>query len=232
MPTAMITGAARGIGRGIAERLVAEGWEVLALDVSFEEEAPGRRVICDVSDEASVAAAFEACAEELGEGLDLLVNNAGLAGPVSGPVENLSLEDWNRWIGVNLTGTFLMVREAVPFLREARGAVVNLSSTRARMAEPDTEAYCASKGGIEGLTQALAVSLGPEIRVNAVAPGWIVTGDWQALSQADHAQHPAGRAGRVEDIAETVFWLARAGFVTGQVVTVDGGMTRKMIYLD
>ncbi len=232
MPTAIVTGAARGIGRGIAGRLVADGWEVAALDLSFEGDVGGRAVVCDVSDEVSVASAFDSLADMLADGLDLLVNNAGVAGPESGPVEDLSLEDWNRWIGVNLTGTFLMVRAAVPFLRQARGSVVNLSSTRARMAEPDTEAYCASKGGVEGLTQALAVSLGPEVRVNAIAPGWIVTEGWDDLRAVDHAQHPAGRAGRVDDIAGTVVWLAGAGFVTGQVVTVDGGMTRKMIYAE
>ncbi len=232
MPTAIVTGAARGIGRGIAGRLVADGWEVAALDLWFEGDAAGRSVVCDVSDETSVASAFDSLADVLADGLDLLVNNAGVAGPESGPVEDLSLEDWNRWIGVNLTGTFLMVRAAVPFLRQARGSVVNLSSTRARMAEPDTEAYCASKGGVEGLTQALAVSLGPEVRVNAIAPGWIVTEGWDGLRAVDHAQHPAGRAGRVDDIAGTVVWLAGAGFVTGQVVTVDGGMTRKMIYAE
>ncbi len=232
MPTAIVTGAARGIGRGIAGRLVAGGGEVAALDLWFEGDAAGRSVVCDVSDETSVASAFDSLADVLADGLDLLVNNAGVAGPESGPVEDLSLEDWNRWIGVNLTGTFLMVRAAVPFLRQARGSVVNLSSTRARMAEPDTEAYCASKGGVEGLTQALAVSLGPEVRVNAIAPGWIVTEGWDDLRAVDHAQHPAGRAGRVDDIAGTVVWLAGAGFVTGQVVTVDGGMTRKMIYAE
>ncbi|EBA09601.1 SDR family oxidoreductase [Sagittula stellata] len=232
MPTAIVTGAARGIGRGIADRLVADGWQVAALDLSFEGDVAGRPVVCDVSDEASVAAAFADLSDMLSGGLDLLVNNAGVASPVSGPVEDLSLDGWNRWIGVNLTGTFLMVRAAVPFLRQARGSVVNLSSTRARMAEPDTEAYCASKGGVEGLTQALAVSLGPEVRVNAIAPGWIVTDGWDELRPEDHAQHPAGRAGRVGDIADSVVWLAGAGFVTGQVVTVDGGMTRKMIYAE
>lgn len=231
----MVTGAARGIGRGICQRLLAEGWQVLALDLSFDAETGDEaltQVICDVSDELSVADAFEVCARALAPGLDLLVNNAGVAGPDNGPIENLSLEGWTRWIGVNLTGAFLMVRSAVPHLRRAGGAVVNMSSTRAGMAEPNTEAYCASKGGIEGLTQALAVSLGPQVRVNAIAPGWIVTGDPEALRPEDHAQHPVGRAGRVQDIAEAVLYLSGAGFTTGQVLTVDGGMTRKMIYLD
>lgn len=230
--TAIVTGAGRGIGRGVAERLCAEGWLVAALDLSFDGAAPGKPVVCDVSDEAQVRAAVEGLSDMLGQGLGLLVNNAGLAGASSGPVESLALEDWNRRLAVNLTGPFLMVKHTVPHLRAAGGTVVNISSTRARMSEPNSESYAASKGGIEALSHALAMSLGPEVRVNAIAPGWIATGDRSALSEADHAQHPAGRVGRVEDIADAVLYLAGAGFVTGQVLTVDGGMTRKMIYVE
>ncbi|MFN4186336.1 MAG: SDR family oxidoreductase, partial [Hyphomonas sp.] len=106
----------------------------------------------------------------------------------------------------------------------------NMASTRAFMSEPETEAYAASKGGLVALTHALAVSLGPKIRVNAIAPGWIAAPE--GLSESDHAQHPVGRVGRAEDIAKAVLYLVEAGFVTGQVLTVDGGMTRKMIYAD
>jgi NAD(P)-dependent dehydrogenase (short-subunit alcohol dehydrogenase family) len=211
----------------VAARLEAEGWEVVRLDLQA-----GRNITaCDVSDEASVAAAFEGLRDFLAPGLDLLVNNAGVAQAQSGPVEDLSLADWNRWIGTNLTGAFLMARAAVPHLRRARGAVVNVTSTRAMMSEPDSEAYAASKGGLTALTHALAISLGPEVRVNAVAPGWIDTGGG-ALRARDPAQHPAGRVGRVEDVAEAVLYLAGAGFVTGQVLVADGGMTRKMIYAE
>ena len=110
------------------------------------------------------------------------------------------------------------------------GAIVNIASTRAFMSEPDCEAYAAAKGGMVALTHALALSLGPRVRVNGVAPGWISGG--QGLSAEDHAQHPAGRVGRPEDIAEAVSYLAQAGFVTGQVLVADGGMTKKMIYVD
>jgi NAD(P)-dependent dehydrogenase (short-subunit alcohol dehydrogenase family) len=224
---AIITGAAQGIGQGIADRLVSEGWDVTRLDVREGEGV----ISCDVSDEASVATAFDALSERLAPGLDLLVNNAGIAHPYTGPVEDLSLDDWNRWIGTNLTGAFLMTRAAVPYLRKAKGSIVNISSTRAFQSEPHSEAYAASKSGLVGLTHALAVSLGPDIRANCIAPGWI-NAHGGSFRPADHAQHPAGRIGTVDDIADTVLYLATSGFVTGQTITVDGGMTHKMIWLE
>jgi NAD(P)-dependent dehydrogenase (short-subunit alcohol dehydrogenase family) len=223
--TAIVTGAARGIGRAVADRLEGQGWAVARLDLD-----PGQgEVFCDVSDEGSVAAAFRQMGDFLEPGLKLLVNNAGIAGAVSGPVEKLALADWNGWIGTNLTGPFLMARAAIPHLRKVRGSIVNITSTRAAMSEPDTEAYAASKGGLAALTHALAISLGPDVRVNAVAPGWIHTGQ-QALRPEDHGQHPAGRVGRPVDVADAVLYLSEASFVTGETLTVDGGMTRKMIY--
>jgi NAD(P)-dependent dehydrogenase (short-subunit alcohol dehydrogenase family) len=174
-----------------------------------------------------------ACVRALVKGfgrLDALVNNAGLTGPDDGPVEKLSLARWNRRIGVNLTGAFLMAKYAVPHLRRARGAIVNIASTRALQSEPDTEAYAASKGGLVALTHALALSLGPEVRVNCVSPGWIAR---EPVGKKDHAQHPVGRVGAPQDVAELVAYLVSdaAGFVTGQNFVIDGGMTRKMIYV-
>ena len=183
----------------------------------------------DVSSEPSVKRCVAATVRELGR-LDALVNNAGIAQAASGPVERLSLAEWNRRIGTNLTGAFLMAKHCVPHLRKARGAIVSIASTRALQSEPDTEAYAAGKGGLVALTHALAISLGPQVRVNCISPGWIAH---QRLGRKDHLQHPVGRAGRDADIAELVAYLLSeaAGFVTGQNFVADGGMTRKMIYV-
>ena len=120
---------------------------------------------------------------------------------------------------------------AAPHLRRARGAIVNIASTRAVQSEPQTEAYAAAKGGMVALTHALAISLGPQVRVNCVSPGWIDTGKTK-LRRVDHEQHPVGRVGRPEDVAQLVAFLLSdaAGFATGQDYILDGGMTRKMIY--
>lgn len=229
MKTAIVTGAAGLIGRGICQALLADGWTVAAFDLKPGPDGT-RSVICDVGDEASVTAAFA----ELGwEALDLLVNNAGIAQPDRGPMAELSLAEWRKVTDSHLTGAFLISRAALPLLGDAGeggGAIVNMVSTRAFMSEPNTEAYAASKGALVALTHAMAISLGPKVRVNAIAPGWITDDD--DLRPVDHQQHPVGRVGRPEDIAWAVLYLAGAGFVTGQVLNVDGGMTRKMIYAD
>ncbi len=230
---ALVTGGANGIGRGIVTLLAEAGWQVAALDRDTEalKDLPDGVLAIggDVSDETSVAAAIAATGWDA---LDLLVNNAGIASPDAGPVEELALEDWQAWIGTNLTGAFLMTKHCKPLLRRRKGAIVNITSSRAVQSEPNTEPYAAAKGGLTALTHALAVSLGPDIRVNAIAPGWIVTGDDDELRDIDHAQHPVGRVGRPSDVAEAVLWVAGAGFMTGQSVVLDGGMTRKMIYAE
>jgi hypothetical protein len=227
--TALVTGAARGIGAGIARLLAQRGYEVAIADLDKPENG-NFFVRTDVSREPSVRACVRAVVRELGR-LDALINNAGIAGPDNGPVEKLALAEWNRRIGTNLTGMFLMTKHCVPHLRAARGAIVNIASTRALQSEPDTEAYAASKGGVVALTHALAMSLGPRIRVNCISPGWIAHA---RLRRKDHDQHPAGRAGRDEDIAELAAFLLSdaAGFITGQNFIADGGMTRKMVYLE
>ncbi len=243
MKVALVTGAGRGIGYGIAEKLLSEGYAVVLADVdgasadvaAAELAAPERLLSLqvDVSDEESVLSMLQRSVDRFGR-LDLLVNNAALAGAHTAPVHELTLEKWSRVIAVNLTGVFLCAKHAVPHLKKSRGSIVNISSTRALQSEADTEAYSASKGGVVALTHALAMSLGPEVRVNCVSPGWIHNGAESELSPADHAQHPAGRVGRAADIAELVAYLAssRAGFITGQNFVVDGGMTRKMIYAE
>ena len=221
---ALVTGGAQGIGRAVALHLAGCGYRVAVADI---RKADFYFVKTDVSREPSVRACVRAVVKRFGR-LDALVNNAGLAGPHDGPIEKVSLARWNRRIGVNLTGAFLMAKHAAPHLRRAKGAMVNIASTRALQSEPDTEAYAASKGGLVALSHALAMSLGPEVRVNCVSPGWI---SHKPVSRKDHAQHPVGRVGVAQDVAELVGYLLEAGFVTGQNVVIDGGMTKKMIYV-
>jgi NAD(P)-dependent dehydrogenase (short-subunit alcohol dehydrogenase family) len=172
-------------------------------------------------------------------GIHALVNNAAIS--AGKPVTTLTIDEWDRVIGVNLTGPFLCAKHCAPHLRKARGSIVNIASTRALMSEANTEAYSASKGGIVALTHALAVSLGPDVRVNCISPGWIETRDWQKRSKRetpvhspqDSGQHPAGRVGVPDDIANMVLFLLSPenGFITGQNFVVDGGMTKKMMYV-
>ena len=229
MAVYLITGGARGIGSGIARRLAAAGGTVIIADREKAHVDGARSVICDVADEAQVASLLTGIEAVEGK-LDGLVCNAGVM--IRKPVEDLTLEEWNSVLATNLTSTFLLVKAAAPLLRAARGAVVTITSTRAHMSEPHTEAYSASKGGLLALTHALAVSLGPGIRVNCISPGWINTSG-ETLSLADHTQHPAGRVGTVEDIAELAAFLlsGKSGFITGAEFIADGGMTRKMIYV-
>lgn len=237
---AIVTGAAHGIGRAIAQQLLTDGCRLVAVDLPESRLAeifarhPRTVVVVegDVADERTADRAVGAAAERFGR-LDGVVCNAGISR--NKPLGQLTLDDWRRVIDVNLTAAFLLARAAEQALRATNGAVVLIASSRALMSEAHTEAYSASKGGLVALAHALAISLGPAVRVNCVSPGWIMTGDYAALRPEDHAQHPVGRVGRPEDIAEIVGFLLdgeRSGFVTGTNMVVDGGMTRKMIYVE
>jgi NAD(P)-dependent dehydrogenase (short-subunit alcohol dehydrogenase family) len=250
MRSALITGGAQGIGKGIVQRLRADGWRVALFDLDKEAVAEAKAddpallaAVVDVSDEGSVRKGFEQLKVWLGDGgLDLLVSNAGIADPQNGPIENLSLHDWRRMLDSHVTGAFLVVREGVPLLRKATGSIVLMSSIRALQSEPETEAYAASKGALLAMSHALAVSLGPDIRVNCVLPGWIETAAYQKKenrsipkhTEAEKAQHPVGRIGDPKDIAGLVAFLASddAGFITGQRFVIDGGMAVRLIYTD
>jgi hypothetical protein len=242
----LVTGGSRGIGRQVALAYAREGANVTIGDL---DEGGGREVAAAIGAAGGSAAQFVAAdmrepsdiealvrrAAEAYGGIDIVVNNAGF-GRWKSPYE-LTLEDWNDVLNTNLRGSFLCAREAAKRMRAEAGgrggAIVNIASTRAFMSEPNSEAYAASKGGLVALTHALAVSLGPDrIRVNCISPGWIETGDYEALRPADHSQHPAGRVGTPQDIVKAVFYLTdpEGGFVTGTNITVDGGMTRKMMY--
>jgi NAD(P)-dependent dehydrogenase (short-subunit alcohol dehydrogenase family) len=217
-PVALVTGGANGIGRATARHLIDNGWRVGVLDLpgsGLHRAFPRgtRRVALiegDAGIEETAPRAVAAILERFG-GLDALVSNAGIM--IRKPLRRLTLAEWHRVLDTNLTATFLLARAAEKPLRKAHGSIVT----------------------IVALTHALAVSLGPDIRVNCVSPGWIETKDQGALRRKDHAQHPAGRVGKPQDIAEIVFWLLdreRSGFVTGANFVVDGGMTRKMIYVE
>lgn len=245
----VITGGAQGIGKAICQCLVESGLHVVLLDV---DELAGRETAAELGgapklrfvpgsagDPEAVGRAVQIAAA-LGDGLQGVVANAGISR--FKPFAELELAEWESILRVNLTGAFLLAKAAAPYLAAHEGsAMVLMASSRALMSEPGTEAYSASKGGIVALTHALAMSLGPKIRVNCVSPGWIATEAWQrsdrrkvpALSAEDHAQHPVGRVGRPQDIASMVRYLLspEAGFITGQNFIVDGGMTRKMIYV-
>lgn len=238
-PVALVTGGANGIGRAVALHLLAEGWRVGIVDLpgtglhrSFRDTGKVALVEGDVREQETAARAVAGLIGRFGR-LDGLVSNAGIM--IRKPLRRLTLDEWHRVVDTNLTAAFLFARAAEKELRKTHGAIVTIASTRARMSEPNTESYAASKGGLVALTHALAISLGPQVRVNCVSPGWIETTNYAALRRRDHAQHSAGRVGKVSDIAEIVAWLLdgeRSGFVTGADFVVDGGMTRRMIYAE
>ncbi|MBO8172948.1 MAG: SDR family oxidoreductase [Bacillaceae bacterium] len=241
--TVIITGAAGGIGRELALTYAREGARVVLADIDQkkgeelvhqikDEDGQALFIPTDVRKPADIERLMQQSADTWGT-LDILINNAGVSRWKN--VYELSVDEWDDIININLRGYFLCAREAARYMRrnEKGGAIVNIASTRALMSEKDTEAYAASKGGVIALTHALAVSLAEDrIRVNAVSPGWIHVDPDEALREIDHRQHPAGRVGKPADVARACLYLTdpQNDFVTGANLVVDGGMTRKMIY--
>ncbi|MEC0228548.1 SDR family NAD(P)-dependent oxidoreductase [Paenibacillus alba] len=250
---AAITGGGQGIGRAIALAYAKEGYRVSIADVDYDAGMETLSLLkpytndalfmkLDISKEEEVRLWMERTAAELG-GIDVLVNNAGIMH--NEDVFALTAEQFHRVISVNLGGAFLCSQAAARLMKESGkgGSIINMASTRAYMSEANTEAYSASKGGIAALTHAMAVSLGDYgIRVNAISPGWIEVRDWQSgskkerpvHSEIDRSQHPVGRVGKPEDVASACLYLSsdQAGFITGQNLTIDGGMSVKMIYAE
>lgn len=238
--TVIVTGAAQGIGRSVATHFAKAGANVVIADIEYdlgvqlagELQKEGYSAIfteTDVRSEESVHQLMEMAAARFGE-IHILINNAGKGKWIS-PLE-LSLDDWDDIIQTNLRSVFLCSREAAKRMKSG-GAIINLASTRAVMSEPNSESYAASKGGILALTHALASSFSElNITVNSISPGWIETGDYDALRPSDHDQHFSNRVGKPDDIARACLYLANPenDFITGTDLTIDGGMTKKMIY--
>lgn len=246
--SAVITGGGQGIGKAIAARFLRDGWRVMIAEMDPEAgletqlELSGLGDIqffeTDVSSEEAVLRMTESAAGRFGQ-IQMLVNNAAILN--NKPITDLSLTEWERVIAVNLTGAFLCAKYCAPHLKASKGSIINIASTRAFQSEANTEAYSASKGGVLSLTHALAASLGPDVRVNSICPGWIEVGGWKKQSarsvpkhsEADELQHPAGHVGKPEDIASLAAFLAsdESGFITGANFICDGEMTKKMIYV-
>ena len=232
---ALVTGASSGIGAAIAKKLSNQGARVFAAQRSSSDYED---ILSDLSDPKAPEEIISVIKKVTGR-LDILINNAGIM--TEGTVEEITLKNWNRHLSINLTAPFLLIREAMPLLREFRGSIVNLGSVEGIGNNPRHPAYGASKSGLHGLTRAVAVDHGKDgVRCNAVAPGWIDTplnenfvkgmddpiGFRERLSNI----HPIGRSGQPSEVAELICWLVSdaASFVTGQVWTIDGGRMTKL----
>ncbi len=217
----IVTGAAQGIGRCIAETFQAHGAIVCSFDVQANPYFVG-----DLSQEEDIRRFCSKVIQEYGR-VDYLINNAA---PLFKGLPDCTWQEFNYALQVGVAAPYLLTRLLMEHFAPG-AAIVNISSSRDRMSMPGTECYTAAKGGIAALTHALAVSLSGRVRVNSISPGWIETNGVE-YSGADASQHPAGRVGKPEDIADMVLFLCsdKAGFITGENICIDGGMTRQMIY--
>jgi len=218
---AVITGGAHGIGKAIADAFAREGATVHIID-----KQPGDWFVGDVSDKTTMERFADSVVEKSGH-IDYLINNAL---PIMKGIDDCSWEEFSYALTVGVTAPFYLTKLLMPHFTSG-ASVINIASSRDRMSQPQTESYTAAKGGIAALTHAMAISLAGRARVNSVSPGWIDTAGSE-ITGADALQQPVGRVGKPEDIAEMVMYLCsdKAGFITGENICIDGGMTKLMIY--
>lgn len=218
---AVITGGAGGIGRAIADAFHREGATVCVIDTQNNDFFVG-----DVADKQTLEAFAQKVVDKFGK-VDFLINNAP---PNMRGIEQCSYEEFQQALAVGVAAPYYLTKLFLPFFAKG-AAVVNITSTRDSMSQPQTESYTAAKGGIAALTHALAVSLAGKVRVNCISPGWIDT-TGAVFTGSDATQHPVKRVGKPEDIAHMVLYLCsdKAGFITGQNFVIDGGMSRQMVY--
>ena len=217
----VVTGGAHGIGKCICEEFKKQGARVACIDIRDNDYFQG-----DVSDKDTLNIFADKVINDFGH-VDVLVNNAI---PVMKGIDTCSYEDFMYALQVGVAAPFYLTKLFMPFFNEG-ASVINISSSRDRMSQPQTESYTAAKGGISALTHAMAVSLRDKCRVNSISPGWIDT-DYTEYQGPDALQQPVGRVGNPMDIANMVLFLAsdKAGFITGEDICIDGGMTKQMVY--
>lgn len=217
----VITGGAGGIGKCIADEFIAAGANVYVIDI-----VEGNHFVGDIAYKETLEAFANHILQHHNE-VNYIINNA--PAPFIG-INECSFEEFQYALNVGVTAPFYLVKLLMPYLAKD-ASIINISSSRDRMSQPQSESYTAAKGGIAALTHSLAVSLAGRARVNSISPGWIDTGG-NAFSRADTLQHPANRVGIPIDIAHMVLFLCsdKAGFITGENICIDGGMTRQMIY--
>ena len=228
MKKIIITGASNGIGREIAKKL-RKKYHVINIDIVENEMDRVDFYKCDLSSKDELLETINKIKEKY-DSIYALINNAGIC--ISKDLEEQSYEEWEKILSVNLKAPYILSKEFAKLLKESKGHIINISSTRAIMSEEGTEAYSASKGGISSLTHSLAISLSPEIKVNSITPGWINVDKNYKPTKLDNEQHPTNRVGDAQDILDVVnFLLKNRGFITASNFVVDGGMTKKMIYV-
>ena len=218
---AVVTGGAKGIGKCIAEEFRKQEAEVEVIDIT-----EGDHFVGDLSDKETLEKFVEYVIQKHGR-IDYLINNAL---PLMKGIDECSYEEFEYALKVGVSAPFYLSKLFVPYFNEG-SCIINISSSRDRMSQPQTESYTAAKGGIAALTHALAISLGPKIRVNSISPGWIDT-DYRTYDGPDAYQQPVGRVGNPLDVANMVLYLCsdKASFITGENICIDGGMSKLMIY--